>query len=100
MMSPDLTPAGPQLDSETLRQLSASLQAFLQDGAAPGTLESALQRVAAEARERGVPAERLLIALKDLWYSLPPVERAASVDEQNRMLQRIITLSIRAYYQS
>lgn len=100
MMSPDLTPAGPQLDTETLRQLSASLHEFLRAGGTPESLEPALRRIAAEARERGVTAERLLIALKDLWYSLPAVENAASRDEQNRMLQRIITLSIRAYYES
>ena len=62
------------------------------------TLQEALHRVAAEARSKHMLAERLLIALKDVWYSLPAIRQSPVGETQNRMLQRIVTLCIREYY--
>lgn len=71
---------------------------YATSGAVPPSLEPALKQIAAEAREKKVRAEHLLIALKDVWFSLPSVGRAGTAEEQNAILQRIVTLSVRAYY--
>jgi len=97
MMARDLTPQRPELDAASVEALTASLQRYVQEGV-DGDLPAILRRVAAEARAKHMHAEHLLIALKDVWYSLPSVQQAPEGEEQARMLQRIITLSIRQYY--
>ena len=39
-----------------------------------------------------------LVALKDIWYELPQMRAVTDVDEQHRLLQRVVTLCIREYY--
>ena len=43
-------------------------------------------------------AGQLLIALQDVWFGLPHLQDTAEDEEQARLLQRIVTLCIRAYY--
>jgi len=97
MMARDLTPQRPELDAASVEALTASLQRYVQEGV-DGADGWPMRRVAAEARAKHMHAEHLLIALKDVWYSLPSVQQAPEGEEQARMLQRIITLSIRQYY--
>jgi len=97
MMARDLTPQRPELDPASVEALTTSLQHYVEHGT-DGDLQSVLRRVAVEARGKHMHAEQLLIALKDVWYSLPSVRQAPEGDAQFRMLQRIITLSIRQYY--
>jgi hypothetical protein len=42
--------------------------------------------------------EHLLITLKQIWSSLPEVRSVGDVEEQTRMLQRVVTMCIREYY--
>jgi hypothetical protein len=97
MMAHDSTSGDPALNPESVAALETALRDFIADDTAAAPLEAALRRIASEARERKMPAEQLLIALKDLWYALPIVERART-DEQQQLLQRIVTMCIRAYY--
>jgi hypothetical protein len=97
MMAPDLTPHRPTLSAESLAALESALQSFVARGDA-AALQPALQRVAAEARERRMQAEQLLVLLKDVWFALPEIAQAAQGDSQNRLLQRVVTLCIREYY--
>jgi hypothetical protein len=97
MMAPDRTPHGPELSAESLAALELALQSFVaRDDAV--ALQPALQRIAAEAREKQMHAEQLLIVLKDVWFGLPEIAQAAHGDAQNRLLQRVVTLCIREYY--
>lgn len=98
MMVHESTSNGPELSAEALQALESAMQEYAATGVCPSSLEPALAQLAAEAREKKIRAEHLLIALKDVWFALPAVERAATPEEQNAMLQRIVTLSVRAYY--
>ena len=61
-------------------------------------LQHALLRMAADAREKSMPPEQVLIVLKEIWNALPEV--GAMSDTQNRihLLQRVVTMCIKEYY--
>jgi hypothetical protein len=91
---------------ETIAVLRDALRgqvALIEPGVRPAggspALGAALRRLSTEARARGVRAERVIILLKEVWQSLPEV---ASLDteprERARLLDRIVTWSIEAYY--
>jgi len=52
----------------------------------------------AEAREKAVPPEQLLITLKNVWQSLAEVENARDFNQQQRTLQRLVTICIKEYF--
>ncbi|HJQ19850.1 MAG TPA: hypothetical protein VJ867_05825 [Gemmatimonadaceae bacterium] len=97
MMARDSSPQRPQLDAASLNALSAALLRYLDDGEDGAPLQTALRAVATEARSKQIHAEQLLLILKEAWYALPAM-RQREGDEQNRMLQRVVTLCIRQYY--
>ena len=96
MMAQDSTSNRPQLSADTVATLESALVHFLRDGE-QASVEPALRRIAAEAREKRMTAEHLLIVLKDVWYELPALKRPGAV-AQNATLQKIVTLCIRSYY--
>lgn len=98
MMARNSQPDGPRLDPDTVTALQAALQRCLATGAEAESVRPALRRVASQARERHILAEHLLMTLKDLWYDLPPVRASTDPEEQQQMLQRLVTLCIREYY--
>jgi hypothetical protein len=98
MMVHESTSNRPELSAAALQALESAMRDYATTGMTPSSLEPALAQLAAEAREKKIRAEHLLIALKDVWFALPAVERARSPEEQNSILQRIVTLSVRAYY--
>ena len=51
----------------------------------------------ADARDRGVRIEELLISLKRIWPTIPGVERLQR-DESGRLLSRVVTLCVEEYY--
>ena len=61
-------------------------------------LRTALHALAREAREKAVPPEQMLVTLKNVWQSLPEVESARDLTEQTRILQRLVTISIKEYF--
>lgn len=98
MMAHDSSVPRPELSSATLASLERALAVFLAEPADTTRLDSALRSLTAEARDKQVHAEQLLIVLKDLWYGLPQVREAPAGDAQNALLQRVITQCIRQYY--
>ena len=60
-------------------------------------LQSLLREASANARTRGITAERLLVEFKLLWYALPEV-RALWPPQQADALGELVSLCIRAYY--
>ena len=64
---------------------------------AVGELQSLLHEASANARTRGITAERLLVEFKLLWYALPEV-RALRPPHQADALGELVSLCIRAYY--
>lgn len=97
MMAPDSTPNQPELSAASVASLRSALLAYLENRETPA-LERALQTIATEARTNRMHAEHLLIALKDVWFGLPHMRDSSEDEEQSRLLQRVVTLCIRAYY--
>jgi hypothetical protein len=97
MMAFDRTPSLPNLDPRTLEAWRTALTKSLREGNHTDELRELLCNTAEEARRKGIQAERLLIILKDLWYSLPEVSSAAS-PEQTALLQDLISRCIQEYY--
>jgi hypothetical protein len=90
----------PALDADTVAAVRTTLTRYVREGNHTAELRELLMRVAAEARAKGIMAERLLVLLKEIWGSLPEVRQAerARITEQNTLLQQLITRCIQEYY--
>lgn len=98
MMAHDSSHPSSRLDDELLEAVRLALRAYLQDSQEPGAVQASLLRLAAQARERNIPPEQLLITLKETWNALPEVRSMNDAREQVRLLQRVVTMCIREYY--
>lgn len=98
MMAFDRTPSQPDIDPNTVEALRTVLAKSVVQGNHTDDLRDLLCKAAEEARSKGIPAERLLIVLKDIWYSLPKVANASSTDVENTLLQELISRCIQEYY--
>jgi len=97
-MSLDPTPTSPSLDASTVNALRAILGRSAANGSHDPQLQDLLCTTAAEARNKGIRAEQLLIMLKDIWYALPDVAARTSSDVDNALLEDLISRCIREYY--
>ena len=86
------------LDPATLAELRAALTRSLSAGRHGAELKDLLRTVAAQARERGLHAEQLLLALKEVWYGLPELSNRPRTDAQTELLQQLIARCIEEYY--
>jgi hypothetical protein len=98
MMAFDRSSGAPALDPTTVSELRALLARSAQSGDHGDDLKGLLARAAAEARKKGILAEQLLVALKDIWYSLPHLSTQPGNDVQTRLLQQLIARCIQEYY--
>ena len=78
--------------------MRAALEQYIASAGASDLLRASLHRMAAEAHERTILPEQLLVILKDIWYSVPTVRDMENSEDQVRLLQRVVTMCIRAYY--
>lgn len=100
MMSFERTPNPGVLDPAVVAELRAALSRSAQAGNHGDELKALLARAAADARQKGIQAEQLLVALKDIWYSLPALSPPADKQVQTRLLQQLIARCIQEYYAS
>ncbi len=98
MMAFDRTPSSPTLDPATVAALRTALTRSVTQGNHADDLRELLCRAAEEAREKGIQAERLLIILKDIWYSLPGVAVVSTSNTEQSLLQDLISRCIHEYY--
>jgi len=98
MMAHDSSSPSSRLDDESLNAVRLALRAYLRDAENSSALQSALVLAAAEARTRNILPENLLVTLKELWSTLPEVRAISDAGEQVRLLQRVVTMCIREYY--
>jgi hypothetical protein len=98
MMAFERTPSPPTLDPRTIEAIRAALANSVAQGNHSEELRPLLCAAAEEARARDIQAERLLVILKDIWYSLPDVARSASAAAENALLQDLISRCIQEYY--
>jgi len=87
-----------RLDDDTVATVRAALRAYLSTPADGTALQGALTRMSAEARDRAMLPEHLLVVLKDVWGTLPEVRTMTDTGEQVRLLQRVVTMCIKEYY--
>ncbi len=98
MMAHDSSPGRNALTEETIDDVREALAGYVQSPAAGEGLGLALRDMAAEARDRSMLPEQLLVVLKDIWYSLPTVRGMKEPADQVRLLQRVVTMCIKEYY--
>jgi hypothetical protein len=98
MMAFDRTPNATALDPAIVTELRAAFSRSVQAGSHGDDLKGLLSRAATDARQKGLQAEQLLLALKDIWYSLPQIATQPSNDVQTRLLQQLIARCIQEYY--
>ena len=87
-----------RLEDATVNAVRDSLRRYLADSSDPVALQRALLRLSAEAHDKNLHAEQLLVQLKDIWYALPEVRTMTDTTEQVRLLQRAVTMCIKEYY--
>lgn len=90
--------SNPGLDPATLAELRTALSRSLASGSHGDELRDLLRRLALQARERGLQAEQLLLALKEVWYTLPEMSGRPGTDLQTQLLQQLIARCIQEYY--
>ena len=68
-----------------------------QDGAADATLHALTNRVCSEAKTLGLPPEKMLIEIKNLFEHFP-IADAPAAELRRRMFERFITGCIESYF--
>jgi hypothetical protein len=86
------------LSSESVDALRDALRQYLDGRMADEQLHLALRQIAREARERGVPPERVLISLHQVWDGLMAEQRLSTREERQRLLGRLVSLCIENYF--
>lgn len=99
-MAFDRTPSSTVLDPAILADLRVALNQSLESGSHGDKLKGLLVRAAADARQKNVQAEQLLLALKGVWYSLPGLAALPGNEVQARLLQELIARCVQEYYAS
>ena len=97
-MAFERTPSTPSLDPDTLSALRSVFGHSITYGSHPAELRELLCVTAREAREKQIPAERLLVVVKDVWHgSLASSELPPSANGPE-LLQELVSHCIREYY--
>jgi hypothetical protein len=91
-------PESRPLSEATLEQLRRAIESRRQAPAAgDDSLQAALQTVAAEARERSLRPEELIVTLKQVMDE--PRNVRSSTTEERQLREWVVTTCIRAYYE-
>jgi hypothetical protein len=98
MMAHDSTPGPGALAAETIDAVRSALAQYVETPSRAEPLRQVLDRMAAEAHEKSILPEQLLVTLKDVWYSLPSVSAMRDPATKIRMLQSVVTICIKEYY--
>jgi hypothetical protein len=97
--NPRSTPEPRPLEAETAAALrEAILQLWERPADGDAALHAALARMVAEARRRGLRAEEVIIAFKELLAGVSALQSGGRRLEVGRFRERLITLCIKAYY--
>ena len=86
-----------QLRGETDGAIQRALRAAARGDASDTEIRSALDSACTVAHQHAVPAEQLLILLKECWRELPEAQRLVRTDAHETMA-RVVTMCIDAYY--
>lgn len=100
MMAADSSPPPLVLADATLARVRGALTSYLDAPDAPDGVHAALRDLADEARRLGVPPERLLVVLKQLWHDVVEQRRLDHGGEQTKLLQHVVSVCIEEYYEA
>ena len=81
----------------TLMTIRRVLHAYREGWLLEGRLAAAARMAAEDARQQGLAAEQMLIALKQEWNGLEEARQLPALDAGD-LLSALISLTIRAYY--
>jgi hypothetical protein len=99
MMAFDRTPTPSHtLEPDTVDALRATFAAGIQLGRHDPELGLVLQRAAREARDKQIPPERLLVALKTIWNSILATNVPPPATDETLLLQALVSRCIQEYY--
>ena len=82
----------------TILELRGALTEQLKHQDPTPELAKLLKKAGAEAREKRLRPEELLVVFKQLWNSLPESVHPQTTDQRERLRQHLVTLCIQAYY--
>lgn len=99
-MAHEQMPSRPELDQSTVQAMRATFAESIDTGRHGDGLQPILSQAAREARDKGIEAERLLVAIKDVWYGLPRSSRTTLSDQDHTLLQELVSRCIQEYYSS
>ena len=97
-MAFERTPSTPSLDPDTLSALRSVFGQTITHGSHPAELRDLLCVTAREARDKQIPAERLLLLLKDTWHALLANTELPASANGPELLQELVSHCIREYY--
>ncbi len=89
-----------ELPADTIAAFQTALATYASPPHDIEPVRASIHALAAAARDHALPAEQVLVTLKDVWYTLPSVSAMRDAAEQTRLLQQVVTLCIKAYYDS
>jgi hypothetical protein len=98
MMAFDRAPSPPSLEPKTVEALRAAFSQSIASGNHSDELHHLLCTAAREARDKGIHAEQLLVAMKEIWLSHPDLLAAPRHTTANTLLQELVSRCIREYY--
>ena len=101
MMAPDqpYQPHPRNLSAQTTAALRDAVLQHLERGTdGDESLGRAVSIVVAEARDKEMRAEELILAFKNLYDTLPEPKSAVARAEQVQLRERLVSACIRAYY--
>lgn len=89
----------PELTAETVAAVRVAFEGLLaHPDRGEAAIGDAVRRMAAEAREKGMTPERLLVVFKDLLASVEPVRTTIDAKTRAELQRRLVSACIEQYY--
>jgi hypothetical protein len=88
----------PTLSSDRLQELGSVAQNYLAERITDDELERVVIAVSRDARERGMKAEELIVACKEVWRTLPSDGTVTERSTRARKLERLVQICIDGYF--
>lgn len=97
-IEPEHVGSRPQLATERLEELGAVARRYLSEEITDEHLEGVVTAISRHARERGMKAEELIVACKEMWHGLPADALHNERSTRTKKLERLVTICIEGYF--
>ena len=96
-----LSVAERELERAVLEQMRPSMGMYVHPSQAKNAaFERAVRQICGEAHRLDLPAEALLVGIKQAWSQLAPVRARHLGDRDGDVLRRVVTTSIEIFFES